>query len=95
MKSLKINAYEAYTNSDLTEGRGRDVHIGYFEQEADAKRASQGKGVMGSDAWVRKVSKEIFVFENYQEFEQRENEETRQRALNKLTVAERRSLGLD
>lgn len=41
MEVIKRTVWEAYTNSDTCEGRGHDVHIGYFTDEFEAKRATQ------------------------------------------------------
>lgn len=46
--------YEATQNSDLTEGRGHDVTVGYFDHVEKAVLAIKGKGVMGvgdGDVW--------------------------------------------
>lgn len=94
MKRLIISGYEAYTNSDLTEGRGRDVHIGYFVHESDARKAVKKKGVMGTDADTRKVDKEILLFETYEEFETIKTNDLRKKALNKLSYDEKKALGL-
>jgi len=95
MKGLVIeNVYEAYTNSDGIEGRGGDVHIGYFTHLGDAKNAAIGRGVMGTNAAVRTVNKTIVIFENYKEYEEMMLGATIQRALSKLTLEERQALGL-
>ncbi len=39
--------YEATQNSDQTEGRGREIPIGYFDKLEDAVEHVKGKGVMG------------------------------------------------
>jgi len=44
--------YEVVTNSDLTEGRGHRVSLGFFLDEAVARRFAEGKGLMGSDAEI-------------------------------------------
>lgn len=62
------NVYEAYTNSDLNEGRGHDVTIAYFVNEGDAEMASRGKGVFGSDAHVRSVDLKTVVYESLEEY---------------------------
>ena len=89
------DVYEAYTNSDLTEGRGHTVHIGYFTRETDALRAVRRKGVMGTDANVRKLSTlELKVYEHLAEYEAEVVLDLRKKALAKLTAAERTLLGL-
>jgi hypothetical protein len=87
-----IHVFEAYTNSDTIEGRGSDVHIGYFTHPDDAHAAARGQGVMGGDAYVRPVA--IKIYTTLQEFTGVKNEELRQRALEKLTPEEREALGL-
>lgn len=94
MKTFHLNCYEAYTNSDLTEGRGVAVHIGYFTDEDAAIRAAEHKGPMGTSAWVRQVDKVIKVFEDFGEFEKEQRNEARARGLSKLTQEEREALGL-
>jgi hypothetical protein len=62
--------YRVTTNSDLTEGRGHTVLIGYTECQATAYRIAKGQGVQGSDAHVDlvqsykdgyKIFAEIFI----------------------------------
>lgn len=89
------NVWESYTNSDLTEGRGAHVHIGYFLSKKDAERAGVGQGVMGTDARVRQVGEvSLIVYETFDEFLAIQKEEKRQQALAKLTQEERELLGL-
>lgn len=95
MEQFKRECYEAYTNSDLTEGRGRDVSIGYFTYEYDALTASYGKGVMGTDAVVRKTNIDIQVFDSYDEYEASKVDDAKLRAWRKLTPEERKLLGLE
>lgn len=94
MKTLKIKGYEAYTNSDLTEGRGRPVHIAYFTHEEDAKKATRGRGVMGTDAHYQAVNKTINVYDSYAEYTSTCDEQLRKAVLSKLTKDEKRVLGL-
>jgi len=42
--------YVVWTNTDLTEGRGRQVPIAYAESVSTAARLAKKRGVMGSDA---------------------------------------------
>lgn len=48
--------YVAYTNSDLSEGRGHDIPIAVCESPSTAARLARGRYVMGSDGPVRPVS---------------------------------------
>ena len=54
--------YVAYTNTDLTEGRGRQVPIAVCEEEVTAIRLAKGQYVQGSDGPVRPV--ELMKVEN-------------------------------
>jgi len=44
--------YVAWTNSDLTEGRGRSYPLCICESESTAIRLGAGKSVQGSNAYV-------------------------------------------
>ena len=88
----KLVLYEAYTNSDLIEGRGNDVHLGYFKVQSDAEKASSGRGVMGTNAHVRLAP--ILIYENFEEFAEVRAKDVREQALNKLSWEERKLLGL-
>lgn len=48
-------AWVAYTNQDLTEGRGRDIPIAVCMVEATAKRLARKRYVQGSDGPVRPI----------------------------------------
>jgi hypothetical protein len=48
--------YVAYTNTDLSEGRGRDVPIAVCELEVTAKRLAALRYVQGTDGPVRPVT---------------------------------------
>jgi hypothetical protein len=45
----------AYTNTDLTEGRGRDVPHAVCERESTAKRLAKNCYVMGAEGPVRPI----------------------------------------
>ena len=47
---MGFTIYEATRNSDLTEGRGRDITIGLFTDLEEAVKCVQGQGVMGQGA---------------------------------------------
>ena len=53
--------YVAYTNTDLTEGRGFSRPIAHSFCEATVKRLAVGKGVMGCDANVYAVDIEEHI----------------------------------
>lgn len=89
-----MKVYVAMQNSDLTEGRGGEVPIGYFlNREVAEYINSKAPGVFGSKN-NRKV-KEIDVCEaqNLQEY-RKYTDKMRMIALNKLTTEERELLGL-
>lgn len=69
---MTIKVWEAYTNSDTTEGRGVDVHIGYFTTELDAKQAVKGRGTMGCDGWVRQ--KELKIFDTFEDYKNKDKQ---------------------
>lgn len=54
MSELKTKpVFVVWTNSDLTEGRGRQIPISVCEHEATARRLCKRQGVQGSDATVQ------------------------------------------
>lgn len=53
MEKEKITVYVAYTNSDCTEGRGRDIPICVSECQATAIRYAAKSYVQGCDGPVR------------------------------------------
>lgn len=50
-----IVAWEVISNTDLVEGRGRDIVVGIYPTEAMALEMAKNAGVMGSPAEVRKI----------------------------------------
>lgn len=56
MKAKEKTLYAVYTNSDLTEGRGREYVIHFTTHSSTANRLGKGKYVMGSNCPVRKVT---------------------------------------
>lgn len=95
VKSSSVSelCWEAYTNSDQTEGRGHDVTIALFTRRKDAVKAARGTGPMGTDGRVREVQRPK-VFESYADYEKHVKPALRERALQKLTAEERKALGL-
>lgn len=53
--------YQVVTNSDLDEGKGHEVSLGYFLDKAYATKKASKAGVMGTDAEVRAL--QCFVVE--------------------------------
>lgn len=85
--------WEAYTNSDLTEGRGFDVTIAFFVNREDAERAANKQGVMGTNAKVRKV-RAPRVFASFAEYQDYRKRDLKAAALAKLTAEEKAALGI-
>lgn len=83
--------WAAVANTDKTEGRGPEEVLGYFEQEADAKQAVKGQGVMGGDGAARRV----IVYASFEAYADVKLSLARKRALEKLTLEERLALGLE
>lgn len=52
MSTEERTLWVAYTNTDLTEGRGQQVPKHVCEMEATARRLAKGISVMGSDGEV-------------------------------------------
>lgn len=50
-----ITLYAIVSNSDITEGKGRRVVVGYARTGEEGAALAAGKGVMGSDAAVEGV----------------------------------------
>jgi hypothetical protein len=95
MKSFKVNnVWGVYSNTDLMEGRGSDILVGYFTNYSDARLASEGRGVMGTAAEIRQENISVSVFESYSEFEGLDTLKIKERALRKLTDQEKKALGL-
>ena len=98
--------YNVFANTDMIEGRGAPVLIGVFVNGASAKRWADGRGVYGAKADVReekgrivRVGGNVFVVGprvnlSVEHAEEQERQATRERALAKLTAAEREALGV-
>lgn len=95
MKQFTQEVFGAWRNSDLTEGKGYDILIGYFLKQEDAQRAAHKAGVMGADGTVKQEQLRVVVFENFGEYENERKADARKRALAKLTQEERILLGLE
>lgn len=50
-----MKVYQATRNQDLTEGRGPEVTIGYYQTPGEAYQACRGRSVQGSDGRVVEV----------------------------------------
>lgn len=98
-----INAYKVSANSDLNEGRGHTIILGYYSNRNAATLAAKGQDVMGTDAKVEPINLKcvdvngqlhliggkIEILDNYIS-----PKELKEAALAKLTPAERRVLGV-
>jgi len=98
-----IKCFEVYGHTDTTEGRGPMKVVARFFDHGEAVKFVQSKAyarwcVMGFQDTKYDVNniKEacIVVLDNVQELEQQQLEETKMRALAKLTKEERAALGL-
>jgi hypothetical protein len=90
---IELQVWKAARNSDLAEGRGYEILIGYFKYEDDAKLAAKGWGVMGvGDGNVAPVT--LRVYDSLGEFSENETELLKNSALAKLTHQEKQALGL-
>lgn len=76
-----VRLFEVVTNSDLCEGRGSRVSLGWFINKVSAKERARGAGVFGTDANIEEKSKWVLVIR-------------RKRALAKLTDEDKEALGL-
>lgn len=94
MIKKEVEVYAVSTNSDLTEGRGREYDILYFTKEEDAKKAAKGGYVMGSDCPVTKKKISIVVYESFLEYQQIIYPEKINKIKQKLTPQEIQILGL-
>lgn len=92
-----------YKNSDSTEGRGHDVEAAHFANHSDAvavckdERFYKKHGVMGMPMNPEYDCKKrrMHVYESAQEYwDQHDEYNKRQRALNKLTEEDKKILGL-
>lgn len=84
--------WEAYTNSDQTEGCCHDVTIAFFAHRKDAVKAARRAGPMGTNGSVCEVQRPK-VFESYADYEKHVKLDLRERALQKLSAEERQALG--
>lgn len=98
----KMTLFEVTTNTDSTEGRGHEIHYGWYLTRAEAKRAGRGRYVMGTDCPIRQQTIEVvtigdrmFVLGDEIDLKSEPPEEVKARALAKLTEEEREALGLE
>lgn len=85
--------FEASHNSDSMEGRGHKIIDGYFTTREEALKAVKGTGGWGQDGDITKVTPMV-VFETFEEYVDHKNKDIRAMALNKLSIQERKALGL-
>lgn len=87
-----IKVYEATYNSDSMEGRGRQIRTGLFKREQDAQRSVAHKTDMGGGPLGN--VQEVKVYESFEDYEDHQRIEARERALSKLDADDRKALGL-
>lgn len=94
MKTLVIDGFEIFGNSS-EDGRGASYHVGYATNMSVAQDIAVGKGPMGSNGTISKVSKTIKVYETSEEYHNDLFEQIKANALKKLTSEEKKVLGLE
>ena len=94
MIKKEVDVYAVSTNTDLTEGRGREYDILYFTKEEDARKAAEGEYVMGGNCPVTKKTVSITVYESFLEYQQLVYPEKIKKIKQKLTPQEIKILGL-
>lgn len=94
-KEYKIDSYHVITNSDLNEGRGRDVLLARFLDRPEAEKFAIGKGVFGTNADVKHKIEHIVIYDTVEDYDKFYHEEEKRAALAKLTARERTILGLE
>ena len=94
MEVYNIKSFEVWTNTDLTEGRGRQKLIGRFAFEDAAIEFAKNKGVMGTPADVIWNEEVITVYDSFEEIQQQKKKDLMKSIRSKLTREEREILGL-
>ena len=94
--------FEVSTNTDTTEGRGREYVIGRFFSEEAAKKCGKGRYCMGTDCPIKKIVYDYVQMhdgrcfklgdEIHDEFVN--DDEDRLAALSKLTAREKKLLNI-
>lgn len=69
-----ISVYEGKVNSDLTEGRGHMISVGFFANEQDAFSAIQGMSTQGCNGEVYVT--EMVVYETFEEYKSSQKNHT-------------------
>lgn len=96
--------YAVTSNTDLTEGRGREYDVGYFHNEEDAQNVVRDKryakfccmGTQSPKDTEYKVSKKVFpIYQNPSDFwDNHSKSEKIIKIFNKLTTEEQELLGI-
>jgi glutaredoxin-related protein len=94
MQTYTIKSYEVWTNTDLTEGRGRQKLIARFSDQSDAFEFAKNKGVMGTPADVVWNEEEIKIYDSLTDIWETKQEALKQSAYAKLTKEEIAALGI-
>ena len=81
-------------NADMTEGSGPMMPVAYFTEFDDALQCKNKiPGIMGTRSGIE--IEEIIVFDNFNDWNHGRLDKIKKRALEKLTVEERKVLGFD
>ncbi len=97
-----VTLYHVTSNTELTEGRGSTVTVGWFLDRELAVRAGKGQYVMGTDCPIEMKPRRVARAEDGTMWTLGEQitvttelpAEVRKRALAKLTAEERKALGV-
>ena len=85
-----ISVFEVRQNADMTEGRGPMVHHSFFTHEADAMKV-----VEPNKGWYDYIPCELMIFDNFSEYNDKNQKDIIRGALRKLSTVERIALGLN
>ena len=104
---VPVVAYEAQGDTNMDDGRGPGRHIGWVLSEDRAREAIVGQGAMGTPGYVRNLTCDAVIYIDPKtnkeiirrvgeviDLEFDDTDEVRARALAKLTLKERKALGL-
>lgn len=99
-----LNLCSVISNTDLTEGKGRTIHLGYFRSRSLAEQVVVDPrysrycvmGVQSSTDRTYLVSEQNFaIFDSVEDFFSNTVDERKRRALAKLTPEEIKLLGIN
>lgn len=101
-KIERVTLHHVTSNTELCEGRGATVTVGWFLDRGVAERAAKGRYVMGTDCPIETTTKTVARMDSGAlhllgekiEVSYEDPEQVKRRALAKLTPEEMRALGL-